>query len=111
MLNIHPSLLPKYTGLHTHRRALAACDAEHGATVHFVTPELDAGPPVIQARVPLMPGDDENTLAGRVHAVEHRIYPIAVRWFCTGRLQYRDDAAWLDGRRLNEPVQWQGDRP
>jgi phosphoribosylglycinamide formyltransferase-1 len=104
-LNIHPSLLPKYPGLHTHRRALEAHDAEHGATVHFVTEQLDGGPPIIQGRVRVEGGDDEASLAARVQAEEHRIYPIAVRWFCEGRLRCIDGRAWLDGRMLRDPVQ------
>ena len=104
ILNIHPSLLPKYPGLHTHRRVLAAGDAEHGATVHFVTAELDGGPAIIQARVMVAPGDDEATLAARVQAQEHRIYPLAVRWYCAGRLRCRDGRAWLDGAALARPV-------
>ena len=108
MLNIHPSLLPKYPGLHTHRRALQAHDTEHGATVHFVTEQLDAGPPVIQARVAVTATDDEQSLAARVQIAEHRIYPLAVRWFCQGRLHYGEGRAWLDGRALTEPVQFTG---
>jgi phosphoribosylglycinamide formyltransferase-1 len=108
MLNIHPSLLPKYPGLHTHRRALQAHDPEHGATVHFVTEKLDGGPPVIQARVAVTAADDEHSLALRVQTVEHRIYPLAVRWFCQGRLRYAEGRAWLDGRALTEPVQFTG---
>jgi phosphoribosylglycinamide formyltransferase 1 len=108
MLNIHPSLLPKYPGLHTHRRALQAHDPEHGATVHFVTEKLDGGPPVIQARVAVTATDDEQSLAVRVQTVEHRIYPLAVRWFCQGRLRYDEGRAWLDGRALTEPVQFTG---
>ena len=108
MLNIHPSLLPKYPGLHTHRRALQAHDSEHGATVHFVTETLDGGPPVIQARVAVTSTDDEQSLAVRVQTVEHRIYPLAVRWFCQGRLRYGEGRAWLDGRALMEPVQFTG---
>jgi phosphoribosylglycinamide formyltransferase-1 len=104
LLNIHPSLLPKYPGLHTHRRALAAGDAEHGASVHFVTPELDGGPVVIQAVVPVLPGDDETRLASRVLKAEHRIYGECVGWHATGRLELRGDAVWLDGRRLESPV-------
>ena len=106
ILNIHPSLLPKYPGLHTHRRVLEAGDAEHGATVHFVTEQLDAGPPVIQARVPVLPNDDEARLAARVQAQEHHIYPRAVDWFCEGKLRYRDGKAWLDGVVLEGPVQY-----
>jgi phosphoribosylglycinamide formyltransferase-1 len=104
MLNIHPSLLPRHRGLHTHRRVLEAGDREHGASAHFVTRELDGGPVVIQASVPVRDGDDETSLAERVLAVEHRIYPEAIRWFAAGRLRCRDGAAWLDGRRLDRPV-------
>jgi phosphoribosylglycinamide formyltransferase-1 len=105
ILNIHPSLLPRYPGLHTHRRVLEAGDAVHGATVHFVTEELDGGPAVIQARVEVLAGDDEATLAARVQAQEHKIYPMAVRWVCEGRVTCRDGRAWLDGAPLAEPVQ------
>jgi len=105
ILNIHPSLLPKYPGLHTHRRVLAAREREHGATVHFVTEELDAGPLILQARVAVTDDDDEASLAARVQAREHEIYPLAVRWFCEGRLEHRDGRAWLDGAPLEEPVQ------
>jgi phosphoribosylglycinamide formyltransferase-1 len=87
LVNIHPSLLPAFTGLHTHRRALEAGVKTHGCTVHFVTPQLDHGPIVIQAAVPVLDSDDENTLAARVLAEEHRIYPQALRWFCDGRLE------------------------
>jgi phosphoribosylglycinamide formyltransferase-1 len=111
ILNIHPSLLPKYPGLHTHRKALAAHDAEHGATVHFVTAELDGGPPVIQARVPVQPDDDEAALAARVIALEHRIYPLAVRWFCEGRLRCEGLHARLDGRLLEGPVIYEDATP
>jgi phosphoribosylglycinamide formyltransferase-1 len=104
MLNIHPSLLPKYAGLHTHRRALEAGEREHGASVHFVTPELDGGPVVLQARVPVLPGDDAESLAARVLREEHVIYPCCVGWFAAGRLGFRDGAAWLDGRRLDAPI-------
>jgi phosphoribosylglycinamide formyltransferase-1 len=86
-LNIHPSLLPAFTGLHTHARALAAGCKAAGATVHFVTAELDHGPIVMQAVVPVLPGDDEHTLAARVLASEHAIYPLAVRWFVEGKLR------------------------
>ncbi len=104
ILNIHPSLLPKYPGLHTHRKALAAHDGVHGATVHFVTAELDGGPPVIQARVPVLPGDDETSLAARVQAMEHRIYPLAVNWYCAGRLRCGAGTVWLDGKALSGPL-------
>ena len=104
MLNIHPSLLPRHRGLHTHRRVLESGDAEHGASVHFVTPELDGGPVVLQARVPVRTDDDEATLAARVLAQEHRIYPECIGWFAAGRLQYLDGAAVLDGRVLESPL-------
>ncbi|WP_408593626.1 phosphoribosylglycinamide formyltransferase [Paracoccus marcusii] len=84
MLNIHPSLLPKYPGLDTHARAIAAGDAEAGCTVHLVTPELDAGPALGQARVPILPGDDAATLATRVLVQEHRLYPAVLRRFASG---------------------------
>ena len=104
MLNIHPSLLPLYRGLHTHQRAIDAGDGEHGATVHFVTEELDGGPRVIQARVPVHPDDTAEVLAARVLAQEHRIYPLAVRWFAEGRLRLGPAGAALDGRTLAMPV-------
>ena len=105
MLNIHPSLLPAFPGLHTHRRALETGCKLHGATVHFVTAELDHGPIVVQAAVPVLPGDDERGLAQRVLATEHVIYPMAARWFVEGRLsverglvvQTAGAAQWLLG--------------
>jgi phosphoribosylglycinamide formyltransferase-1 len=87
MINIHPSLLPAFPGLHTHRQALAAGVRLHGCTVHFVTPQLDHGPIIIQAAVPVLPGDDEDTLAQRVLAQEHLIYPQALRWLANGRVR------------------------
>ena len=100
ILNIHPSRLPSFTGLHTHRRALAAGVKVHGCSVHFVTPELDHGPIVVQAVVPVLDGDSEDTLAARVLAQEHRIYPQAVEWFCAGRLTVTPQGAvLLDGAR------------
>jgi len=104
MFNIHPSLLPKYRGLDTHRRVLEAGDAVHGASVHFVTPELDAGPVVLQSQVAVLPADTEATLAARVLATEHVIYPRVLGWFADGRLVWRDGGAWLDGRRLTAPL-------
>lgn len=104
LLNIHPSLLPRHPGLDTHRRVLEAHETEHGATVHFVTARLDAGPPVIQAKLEVEPGEGPRHLAERVNRLEHCIYPLAVAWFCTGRLRQIDGAAWLDGRRLAGPV-------
>ena len=100
LLNIHPSLLPKYKGLHTHQRALDAGDHEHGCSVHFVTEELDGGPLVVQARVPIAADDNPDTLAQRVHAAEHHIYPLAVRWFAEGRVQLHEHGATLDGQLL-----------
>lgn len=100
MLNIHPSLLPKYRGLDTHQRALDAKDTEHGTTVHFVTEELDGGPPIIQALVPVLPEDTADTLASRVLAQEHIIYPLAVKWFTEGRVRFHEGSVTLDGTPL-----------
>ena len=104
LLNIHPSLLPAYRGLHTHRRVLAAGERVHGASVHFVTAELDGGPVVLQSTLAVQPGDTAETLAARVQATEHIIYPRALGWFAQGRLAWHDNAAWLDGQRLEAPV-------
>jgi phosphoribosylglycinamide formyltransferase 1 len=106
ILNIHPSLLPRFPGLDTHRRALEAREVQHGATVHFVTEQLDAGPAIIQARVDIAADDDEDSLARRVQAVEHRIYPLAVRWYCEGRLRCSEGRAWLDGAALPGPISY-----
>ena len=100
LLNIHPSLLPKYKGLHTHQRALDAGDTEHGCSVHFVTEELDGGPLVVQAVVPVQSDDSPSSLAQRVHEQEHVIYPLAVRWFAEGRLQLATQGAMLDEQLL-----------
>ncbi|WP_295801834.1 phosphoribosylglycinamide formyltransferase [uncultured Microbulbifer sp.] len=100
LLNIHPSLLPKYQGLHTHQRALDAGDSEHGATVHFVTEELDGGPPIVQASVPVLANDSAESLAQRVQVQEHKIYPLAARWFAQGRLRMVGDRTELDGELL-----------
>jgi phosphoribosylglycinamide formyltransferase-1 len=104
MLNIHPSLLPKFKGLHTHRRALEAGERQHGASVHFVTPDLDGGPLVIQGEVPVLAGDDEATLSARVQRCEHTIYPRAIGWIASGRLQHGDDGPWFDGKPLTHPL-------
>jgi|SRR5690242_5715409 len=106
MINIHPSLLPKYRGLHTHRRALAAGDAEHGASVHYVTAELDGGPVIAQARLPITPQDDEQTLAARLLSYEHRLLPAVVSHIAQGRLALRDGQVLLDGTPLPTPLQW-----
>ena len=100
MINIHPSLLPKYQGLNTHQRALDEGDEIHGVTVHFVTETLDDGPNAIQAIVPVYDGDDVASLKERVHQQEHVIYPIAVKWFCEGRLSMQHPHALLDGQIL-----------
>ena len=104
MLNIHPSLLPKYTGLHTHRRALEAMDKEHGASVHFVTAELDGGPLVLQSKVPILPGDTVAGLSARVQATEHIIYPQVIGMMADGRLAWDDGHVRLDGKILNAPL-------
>ena len=103
MLNIHPSLLPKYRGLDTHARALAANESWHGASVHFVTAELDGGPVIVQGRVPVLETDTPDSLAARVLQQEHRIYPLVIRWFCEGRLRCQDNQVVLDGLPLTEP--------
>jgi phosphoribosylglycinamide formyltransferase-1 len=100
LINIHPSLLPAFPGLHTHRRALAEGVRIHGCTVHFVTPDLDHGPVIVQAAVPVLDDDDEATLAARVLAQEHQVYPLAVRWFAEGRLRLRDGRVRWMRRRL-----------
>lgn len=103
LFNIHPSLLPRHRGLDTHVRALEARDTQHGASVHFVTPELDAGPVVLQSRLAVRQDDSAASLAARVLATEHVIYPRALGWFADGRLEWRD-GAWLDGRPLSAPI-------
>lgn len=100
LMNIHPSLLPAFPGLDTHRRAILAGVKVHGATVHFVTEELDGGPIIVQSSVRVRPDDDVDTLAARVLEQEHRIYPLAVRWFSEGRLRIRGGEVWKDGRPL-----------
>lgn len=117
LVNIHPSLLPSFPGLHTHRRALEAGVRVHGCTVHFVTPTLDLGPVIIQAAVPVLDGDTEDTLAARVLRQEHRIYPQAVRWFCEDRLQITPDGRVMikdvlaaSGSLLNPPLETPGTR-
>lgn len=107
LINIHPSLLPKYPGLHTHKRAIEAGDKEHGATVHFVTEELDGGPPIVQGAIAI-DDSDEAELAARVQKeVEHNIYPLAVDWFLNGRLRFQDNQAYLDGELIpSSGIQW-----
>lgn len=104
MLNIHPALLPAYKGLHTHRRVLQAGESLHGVTVHYVTGELDAGPPICQGRLAVRPDDTEQTLTARVHRLEHRLYPAVIGLIAAGRLELRGDTVLLDGRRLDAPI-------
>ena len=114
LINIHPSLLPSFPGLHTHQRALDDGVRVHGCTVHFVTPKLDHGPIVVQAAVPVLDGDDATVLAARVLEQEHRIYPLAVRWFAEGRLRLEDGRVRLDAPQeyasclISPQVTWRG---
>lgn len=105
MLNIHPSLLPKYPGLNTHQRALEAGDAQHGLSIHFVTSELDGGPVVLQAKVPVEAHDTVEKLRQKVQTQEHLAYPLAVTWLAQGRLCYQNHQAWFDGKPLKAPLQ------
>lgn len=100
MINIHPSLLPKYPGLNTYQRAILAGDEEHGTSVHFVTEQLDGGPVILQAKVPIFDEDTIEILTERVQAQEHRIYPLVVQWFVEGRLEMKEGKAFLDGKAL-----------
>ena len=100
LLNIHPSLLPKYPGMHTHQRALDAGDSEHGVSVHFVTEEMDGGPVIAQDRVKILAGENAASLAEKVLEKEHLLYPKVVSWFAADRLQMRDNQALLDGELL-----------
>ena len=104
IINIHPSLLPKYRGLHTHRRALEAGDVDHGASVHFVTAELDGGPVIAQARLKIEPGDDEQRLAERLLPLEHYLLPAVLALLANRRLQWRDGGMQCDGRPLSAPL-------
>ena len=104
ILNIHPALLPKYPGLNTHQRVLDAGDEWHGSTVHFVTPELDAGPRILQGRLQVQPGESAATLQRRVQALEHRIYPQAADWVGSGKVSYRHGEAWIDEQAADEPI-------
>ncbi|WP_426357837.1 phosphoribosylglycinamide formyltransferase [Pseudocolwellia sp. HL-MZ19] len=97
LLNIHPSLLPKYQGLNTHQRAIDAGDTEHGVSVHYVTEELDGGPVILQAKVPIFDGDTAEDLASRIHEQEHRIYPLVVKWCCLKRVVMQGEKALFDG--------------
>jgi len=103
LFNIHPSLLPAFPGLDTHQRALAEGVRVHGCTVHFVTPALDHGPIIVQAAVPVVDGDDERSLAARVLAAEHRVYPLAVRWWAEGRLHLKNGRVRVDSSPTDVP--------
>ena len=103
MLNIHPSLLPKYPGLHTHRRALESGDREHGASIHVVTPELDAGPVLLQGRFPIEQDDDIESLQQKTHRLEHRMYPQVLQWIAEGRLRPDAQQPLFDGQPLRQP--------
>lgn len=105
LLNIHPSLLPDYRGLDTHRRVLAAAGREHGASVHYVTEELDGGPLICQGRLSIEAGETESSLAARVHRLEHRIYPMVIGLIAAGRLALSGDTVLLDGKPLAAPLQ------
>jgi len=112
LLNIHPSLLPKYRGLNTHQRALDAGDERHGATIHFVTEELDGGPLIAQAQVPVLRDDDAERLAARVLDREHQLYPLAIRWFAEGRLKLDEEGhVTLDDKPMSRPVVYAPDQP
>jgi phosphoribosylglycinamide formyltransferase-1 len=104
LLNIHPSLLPKYKGLDTHARAITAGDTHHGASVHYVTPELDGGPVIMQGRLRLRPGDTPETVSARVHALEHIIYPHVCSLIASGRVECRGDTVYFDGEPLSAPL-------
>ncbi len=104
MLNVHPSLLPAYTGLNTHQRVLDAGDSKHGVSIHFVTEELDGGPVIAQAEVTVAKGDTADSLAERVQQQEHILYPIVVRWFCEGRIQLGTDGVLFDGELMSQPM-------
>lgn len=104
MLNVHPSLLPKYRGLNTHQRALDSNESVHGVSIHFVTPELDGGPVIIQSEVPVLPTDTPETLKQRVQKQEHIIYPIAISWFALKRLKLNNNQLEYDGKILEQPI-------
>lgn len=104
ILNIHPSILPKFTGLHTHQRAINANEKEHGCSVHFVTRELDGGPVILQSKVPIFKDDDSSTLAKRVLEQEHIIYPMCTQWLCENKIYYRNGQAYYEDNPLTKPL-------
>jgi len=105
LVNIHPSLLPKFTGVNTHQRAIDAGEAWHGASIHFVIPELDAGPVILQGRLPITEQDNAETLQQRIHKIEHQLYPLAVKWFSQRRLTIKKDQVLLDGEISEQQLQ------
>ena len=109
IINIHPSLLPKYRGLNTHQRAIDAGDIFHGASVHYVTPKLDEGPVIVQAQVPIFNNDTAKTLANRVHQAEHLIYPLALGWIAKSRLQWKQDGIYFDSQLQKWPINFRLD--
>jgi len=111
MMNIHPSLLPKFKGLNTHQRAIDAGEKEHGATVHFVIPELDSGPIIIQAPVPIEKNETPDSLAQKVHGVEHQIYPLAVKWYAEKRLGLNNNIVELDNQPITDADRILSDTP
>lgn len=106
MLNIHPSLLPEFRGLNTHQRVLDKKCKHHGASVHFVTNELDSGPLILQAKIAVNENDTAESLTERIHTQEHVIYPMAINWFADGKLTYNSKHAYLNGKKINQPPQW-----
>lgn len=111
IMNIHPSLLPHFRGLHTHQRALDAGHRQHGCSVHFVTRELDGGPVIIQSAIDILPEDTAESLAKRVQQQEHIILPLAVQWYAEGRLRCKDNCVILDGKPLEQPILWKHPSP
>jgi phosphoribosylglycinamide formyltransferase-1 len=109
LINIHPSLLPEFRGLNTHQRAIEQGVKEHGASVHFVTEELDGGPVIVQVRVPVLPGDDAERLAARVLKQEHRLYPQAIRWLAEGRVRLNGEQLLFDQQPMQQPLQIDAD--
>jgi len=105
LINIHPSLLPKYPGTNTHQRAIDANDQWHGASIHFVVPEVDAGPIILQGRLPIKDGDTSSSLQQRIHKIEHKLYPLAAKWFAEGRLSINLDKVLLDNETSPEQLQ------
>jgi len=104
MINIHPSLLPKFRGLNTHQRAIDAGETEHGASVHFVTPELDEGPVIAQSVIAIKHAESAESLAKRVHVEEHKVFPLVISWFALGRIKFENNILLLDGKPLQQPI-------